>query len=157
MKTQRYTVEIDAPKEIVWQVMLSDKTYRIWTEVFCSGSHYIGDWSEGSKMLFLGPDESGKMGGMVSMIRENRSCDIISIEHIGIVNDDVEDTTSDAVLQWKGALEKYIFSDKDGNTKVLVEIDVADEYSEMFESMWPKALQKLKEVAEQYHTSQINA
>jgi len=27
-------------------------------------------------------------------------------------------------------------------------MDTADEYREMFQSMWPKALQKLKELAE---------
>ncbi len=156
MKTQNYTVEIEAPKEVVWQVMLSDKTYRIWTEAFCSGSHFVGDWSEGSKMLFLGPDESGKMGGMVSKIKENRSCDVISIEHLGIVNDGVEDTTSDAVLQWKGAIESYTLTDLGDKTKVQVDIDVADEYTELFETMWPKALQKLKDVAEQYHASHLN-
>jgi len=37
------------------------------------GSHYIGDWSKGSKILFLGPNENGEMGGMVSRIKKTRN------------------------------------------------------------------------------------
>ena len=33
--------------------MLDDKTYRIWTEAFMAGSHYVGDWNQGSEILFL--------------------------------------------------------------------------------------------------------
>ena len=37
---------------------------------------------------------------------------------------------------------------KDGKTELLVDMDINDEYKEMFEGMWPNALQKLKELAE---------
>lgn len=87
MEKLNFSIAINAPKEKVYDTMLQDKTYRIWTESFAKGSHYVGDWSKGSKILFLGPDEKGKMGGMVSRIKENRLHEYISIEHLGIVND----------------------------------------------------------------------
>ena len=40
------------------------------------------------------------------------------------------------------------FIDKNGNTEVLVDLDIADEWKEMFEGLWPKALAKLKEMCE---------
>jgi hypothetical protein len=121
----------------------------VWTEVFSAGSHYVGDWSKGSKILFLGPDPTtGKLGGMVSRIKENRLHEYLSIEHLGMVRDGIEDTTSDAVKAWAGAHENYTFKKENGATEVLVDIDIADELKEMFEGMWPKALQKLKELAE---------
>jgi hypothetical protein len=46
------------------------------------------------------------------------------------------------------AFENYTFKEKNGTTEVIVEMDINDEYKEMFEGMWPKALQKLKELAE---------
>lgn len=129
--------------------MLGEDTYRKWTEVFASGSHYKGDWKKGSKILFLAPDESGKMGGMVSRIKENRKYQFISIEHLGIIENGKEDTSSEAVEEWAGALENYTFKEQNGKTKVLVEMDTDEEYEEMFQDMWPKALQKLKELSEQ--------
>ena len=76
MQKLKFSIEINATKEKVWNTMLEDKTYRIWTEVFSKGSHFIGDWSKGSKILFLGPNENGEMGGMVSRIKENKLTNI---------------------------------------------------------------------------------
>jgi len=148
MQKLNFSIVINASKEKVWNTMLEDKTYRIWTEVFSKGSHFIGDWSKGSKILFLGPNENGEMGGMVSRIKENKLYEYISIEHLGVVENGKEDTTSDAVKQWAGSLENYTFKNKDGKTELLVDMDINDEYKEMFEGMWPKALQKLKEISE---------
>ncbi|HCY76788.1 MAG TPA: ATPase [Ignavibacteriales bacterium] len=148
MQKLKFSIEINAPKEKVWDSMLEDKTYRIWTEAFSSGSHYVGAWDKGSKILFLGPNEKGIMGGMVSRIKENRKHEYISIEHLGIVHDGVEDTTSDAVKPWAGSLENYTFKNLNGKTELLVDIDINDEYKDMFNDMWPKALQKLKELSE---------
>lgn len=143
-----FNIDINAPKEKVWNTMLEDKTYREWTEVFSPGSHYVGSWDKGSKILFLGPNEQGIMGGMVSRIKENRLYEYISIEHLGVVQEGKEDTTSDEIKQWAGSFENYTFKDKNGKTELLVDVDINDEYREMFEGLWPKALQKLKEIAE---------
>ncbi len=148
MQKLNHSIIINAPKDKVWHTMLDNDTYREWTEVFHVGSHYVGDWSEGSKILFLGPDENDKMSGMVSKIKENRPYEYISIEHIGIVADGKEDTSSKEAKDWAGALENYTFKEMDGKTEVMVDVDTDDEFVEMFQEMWPKALQKLKELAE---------
>ena len=151
MHKLHFSIVINAPKATVWKTMLDDATYRVWTEAFTPGSHYVGNWSKGSKMLFLGPDPStDKMGGMVSRIKENRLHEFISIEHLGEVKDGREDTTSEAVEAWAGALENYTFKEKNGKTELLVDLEgIVDEFKEMFESMWPKALQRLKALAEE--------
>jgi hypothetical protein len=139
---------INAPKEKVWKTMLSQDSYRAWTETFMPGSHYVGDWSQESKILFLAPGESGEMSGMVSRIRENRLYEFISIQHLGEVHEGKEDTLSEEGRRWSGALESYTFKAIDGATQVSVETDTVDEFEEMFQNAWPKALQKLKELAE---------
>lgn len=150
MQKLHFKIDINAPIEKVWDTMLEDKTYRVWTAPFNEGSYYMGDWSKGSKILFLGPNpETGKEGGMVSRIKDNRKHEFISIEHLGMFHDGVEDTTSDAVKSWAGSLENYTFKDHNGKTEVLVDMDINEDYKEMFEGMWPKALQKLKEISEQ--------
>jgi len=148
MQKLNFKIEINSPKEKVWKTMLEDKTYRIWTETFSKGSYFIGDWSKGSKILFLAPNDTGEMSGMVSRIKENKLHEYISIEHLGVVENGKEDTTSDAVKPWAGSLENYTFKDKNGVTEILVEMDSNEEYAEMFADMWPKALQKLKEISE---------
>jgi hypothetical protein len=149
MKKLHFSIVIDLPKKKAWHTMLDDASYRDWTSAFNPGSYYFGDWSEGSKMLFLGPDpETGTEGGIVSRIAENREYEFISIEHLGLVKDGVEDTTSELARQWAPAYEQYTFRDREGATEVQVDIEVMDDYASMFEETWPRALSRLKELGE---------
>lgn len=140
---------INAPKEKVWDTMLNDATYREWTSAFNPGSYYKGSWEEGSKILFLGPDQNGGAeGGMVSRIAENRLHEFISIEHLGVVQDGVEMTEGELVEQWAGVHENYTFTDKDGGTELTIDLDITEEEKANMEAMWLKALEKLKQISE---------
>jgi len=144
------SIFINAPREKVWETMLNQDTYRQWTRVFNPTSRFEGDWSESSKMIFLGTDDKGENeGGMVSRIAENRLYEYISIEHLGMIKDGVEDTESEEVKPWAHSFENYTFVEKDGGTEVLVDQDMGEEYIKEFEEMWSKALQRLKELAEE--------
>jgi hypothetical protein len=149
MKKLHFSIFINAPKEKVWHAMLDDASYREWTTAFNPGSYYKGDWNEGSKILFLGPNpEGGGEAGMVSRIAENRPYEFLSIEHLGIVKDGVEDTESEEAKKYAPAFENYTFVEKDGGTEILVDMDSDEEMAPMFENMWPEALKKLKGLAE---------
>jgi len=129
--------------------MLDDETYRQWTAAFNEGSYYKGSWEKGSKILFIGPDpETGREEGMVSRVAENRPYEYLSIEHLGIYKDGVEDTESEEAKKWAPAYENYTFVEKDGGTEVIIDQDIEDEYVEMFNKMWPDALERLKTIAE---------
>jgi hypothetical protein len=41
-------------------------SYEQWTALFNPTSSYEGNWQQGEKMLFIGVDEKGEKGGMVS-------------------------------------------------------------------------------------------
>lgn len=151
MQKIHFSIQINAPKEKVWDTMLQDATYRVWTEPFNPGSYYQGSWEEGSEIRFLGCDDDGNpnAGGMFSRIKENRLHEFISIEHIGMIDGEGNiDTTSEMVKKWTPAFENYTFNEVDGVTEVLVDLDVADEHKNMFDESWPKALQVLKELSE---------
>lgn len=143
MEKLHFSIIINAPNKKVWETMLGHDTYKIWTNVFGPGSYFVGDWSEGSKMLFLAPGENGKLSGMVSKIKEKKAYEYLSIEHIGEVEDGKEKVT-----EWSGALENYTFKNINGKTEVLVDVDMNEEFKELFQDIWPKALNKLKELAE---------
>ncbi len=149
MQKKQFSIFINAPKEKVWDTMLGEATYREWTTVFHEGSYFVGNWEKDSKMLFLGPEDKGDgEGGMVSIVRENRKNEFVSLEHVGMISNGVEDTTSDEVKKWTPAFENYSFVEKDGGTEVVVDIDINEEYQAMFEGIWPKALELLKTISE---------
>lgn len=74
MKKLEFRIEINASAQKVYEAMLglNDKsTCEYWTATFNPTSTYEGSWTKGSKILFVGVDESGKKGGMVSEVVEN--------------------------------------------------------------------------------------
>ena len=144
MEKTSFTISIDAPKEKVWSILWDDATYREWTSVFAEGSKAETDWKKGSKVLFL----DGKGEGMVSTIAENIPNEFMSIKHLGVVHNGIEDTESDKIKEWAGAMENYTLKSIDGKTNLIVEMDINDEYKDYFMKTWPKALEKLKEIAE---------
>jgi hypothetical protein len=158
MQKLHFSIEINAPREKVWDTMLGEATYKEWTVPFNPGSYFKGTWEKGSKILFMGPNpETGEEGGMVSRIAENKPHEFLSIEHLGILKNGVEDTTSEEAKKWAPAYENYTFNHKKGpstnsgqaTTELLIDIDVVDEFVNDFNQMWPTALQKLKNLAEQ--------
>jgi uncharacterized protein YndB with AHSA1/START domain len=149
-----FSIIINAPCEKVWDIMLSDVAYRQWTDVFNPGSYFKGSWEEGSRILFLGPNPDGSgEGGMVSCIKESRIHEFVSIEHVGVINNGVEDTTSEEAKKWSSMYENYTFTKKGAETQLDVDIEMPSNpeskaMKEIFEGMWPKALLKLKEICE---------
>ena len=139
-----FSVRIQATRPHVWRVMLDDPTYRVWTRPFCAGSYYEGSWDEGARIRFLSPEG----GGMVAQIAANRLHEFISIRHLGIIQDGVEDTDSAAVKAWGPAFENYRFRDVDGATEVSVECDTSPEFEDYLRDAWPKALAALRELCE---------
>jgi uncharacterized protein YndB with AHSA1/START domain len=144
MTRLQFSTTINAPKEIVWRTMLDDETYRKWTSAFQEGSHAVTDWKAGSKALFLAPDGSG----MVSRVAEHRPNEFLSLEHVGIVKNGVEDLASDEVKQWVGARENYRIREQAGRVTLTIEMDTVEDHKQYFEDTWPKALAALKELSE---------
>ena len=124
------------------------KTYEAWTTAFQPGSTYEGTWEKGAKILFVGPDDKGGRGGMVARILENKPNEFVSIHHYGLVSGDKEITKEPEVKKWAGAHENYAFKENNGTTTVTVDIDVVDDFVEMFSTMWPNALNKLQQLVE---------
>ena len=79
---------------------------------------------------------------------EKKPAEFMSFKHLGVVKDGVEDTTSDEVKQWAGAEENYSLKPVNGNTELTVQIDINDEWKDYFVTTFPKALDKVKELAE---------
>lgn len=144
MKKIELSTVINAPKEKIWDVLLSDKTYRQWTAAFHPGSYAEGDWSEGSQMLFKGPDGSG----MISKVAVHKPFEIISLEHTGVLKNGVEDKDSKEAQEWSGSTETYTLTPADGGLKFNVVQDIGVDYYDEFAAMWHKALQNLKALSE---------
>lgn len=151
MEKLQFKISINAPAAKVYDMMLgiSDKSnYEAWTALFNPTSSYEGTWTKDSKMLFVGQDENGEKGGMVSRVIENIPSNFVSIQHYGLVQGSVEVTEGPDVEKWANGFENYSFEEKDGTTSVVVDLDTTAEFVEYMNEAYPSALDKLKEICE---------
>jgi uncharacterized protein YndB with AHSA1/START domain len=144
MEKINFSISINAPKEKVWSTLWDDETYRKWTSAFSPTSYAQSDWKEGSKILFL----DGQGSGMVSKIETLRPNEFMSFKHLGEVKNGVEDTESERVKAWAGGFENYTLKETDGKTELVVDLDMQEEFKDMFMQMFPKALEQVKQLSE---------
>jgi len=138
------SIEIKAPREHVWDVLLQDTFTRIWYAEFSPGTHAQTDWNVGSTVLIS--DSSGH--GLSSMITANIPLETLSIEHHAVIVNGKENRESSDSKKWRGCTEAYRLSGRDGKTTMTIEQVLPEEYLKLFSVLWDKALRKIKELAE---------
>ena len=151
MHKLKFNISINAPVNKVYDTMLGiskKSTYEQWTALFNPTSTYEGSWDKGSKILFIGVDENGEKGGMVSKIIENIPNQLVSIQHYGLLKANEEITTGPEVEKWANGFENYTFTENNDTTTVTVNIDITEEFLTYMNETYPKALNKLKEICE---------
>ena len=149
MEKLQFKKEINAPVSQVFDVMLgitNKSTYEQWTALFNPTSTYEGSWTKGSKIFFIGTDDKGETGGMVSEIFDNIPNKFISIRHYGLIKADVEITEGPEVEKWANGFENYTFEENSGTTIVTVDLDTTEDFLSYMNETYPKALDKLKDI-----------
>jgi hypothetical protein len=152
MKKLQFDIKINAPVDKVYDVMLgisNISTYEQWTSLFNPTSTYEGSWNKGDKIHFIGVDENGEKGGMVSEIAENILNRFVSIRHYGLLKGDKEITEGPEVEKWACGFENYTFDEINGMSVLSVEVDTPDDFVDYMNQSYPLALVKLKEICEQ--------
>jgi uncharacterized protein YndB with AHSA1/START domain len=145
MKTITKSIFINAPKSKVWEVLISDQYTPEWYSVFSEGSHVETDWQVGNKAVFS--DASG--GGMVTRIIENKPEEMLSLQYIGLVKNGKEDVTSAEAAKYAGGKETYSLFELNNGTQLDVSSDMTEEIFNEMSATWDKALDKVKQLAEE--------
>jgi hypothetical protein len=149
MKKLTLDILINTSPEQVWDSIVNDTKYRAWTTVFQESSCFEGGWNKGDAIRFVAFDNEGVKQGMISEIAESIYPNYISIKHLGYITNGVEDISSEAVKKWAPSFENYTFEKINNNTtRFQLDMDVTEEYYDMFLKLWPPALTKLKEISE---------
>ncbi len=152
MTKLQFKVSINAPVSKIYDIMLgisNKSTYEQWTAIFNPTSSYEGNWDKGNKILFIGVDEKGEKGGMVSKIVENIPNQFVSIQHYGLVQGGKEITEGPEVEKWANGFENYTFEENKGITTLIVDLDTTEDFEAYMNETYPNALNKLKELCEQ--------
>ena len=145
MKPLHFSVDINAPRDRVWQVLWNDDTYPEWTSAFGPGSRAVSDWQQGSRIQFL----DGEGHGMEAVIEKLVPNEFMSFKHLAVIQHGEVQALDERTREWSGDHENYTLFERDGVTTVKVDLEAPEEYVDMFSDKFPQALRRLKEVAEE--------
>jgi uncharacterized protein YndB with AHSA1/START domain len=148
MQTLQQSIDINAPKEKVWEVLWSTETFKNWAGIIDEGTYIQGDLKEGEEVNFIGNNDSGIRYGITSRIEKlipNEYMLFTRINDIMVHNDG---TIENREKQWAGGIESYHLEESNGNTKLTIIQDTPDELVEYFSSKIPLVLDRIKELSE---------
>jgi uncharacterized protein YndB with AHSA1/START domain len=142
MKKLQFSVEINAQKEQVWKTLWTDKTFRDWANNIDEGMYLLGEMKEGNEVQFVSP-LSGY--GVTSLIEKLDPNEYILFRHLADTEDHGQKEREN---EWSGGHESYSLKEHKDCTTLTVELDAPEEQVETFEQRMPKALDRVKTLAE---------
>lgn len=138
----KFSVEIQATKEVVWNTLWQDKTFREWAGLIDPGTYMVGELKQGSEVQFISAENGYGVTSLVEHITPN---EFLLLRHEA----DTKDTgKQERAKEWTGGTESYTLTQNSDTTTLTVAFDVPAEMEDYFNDAYPKALQKLKELAE---------
>lgn len=143
MKEMHFQVEIDAPRERVWDTLWNDETFRQWAGIIDSGTYMKGDLAEGKEVQFISSENGYGVTSLVEKLAEN---ELLILKHSKDTKDSGERAREN---EWTGSTERYELTEGNGTTILTATFDVPTEMESYFKTAYPKALEKVKVLAEQ--------
>lgn len=142
MKKLKFSIEIKASREKVWNTLWKDKTFREWASVIDPETYMVGDLKEGNEIQFI---SSHGGYGVTSKVLKLVVGEFLLLRHHA---DTQEEGKREREKQWTGGEQSYSLREKDGTTTLTVAFDVPPELEEYFKVNYPKALERVKILAE---------
>lgn len=137
----QFRVEISATKERVWDTLWQDETFREWAGIIDPGTHMVGELKEGNEVQFI----SANGYGVTSLVEKLAANDFLLLRHHADTQDEGK---QERKKEWTGGAESYSLAENDGTTTLTAAFDVPPELEEYFKVNYPKALGRVKVLAE---------
>ncbi len=142
MQEMKFQTAINATKERVWDTLWQDATFRQWAGLIDPETYMVGELIEGQEVQFI---SAANGYGVTSLVEEVTPGEYLLLQHEADTQDSGNDTRE---KQWTGGKEVYELLENDGVTTLTITFDVPGELEEIFNVSYPKALARIKELAE---------
>ncbi|MFA5800845.1 MAG: SRPBCC domain-containing protein [Thermoleophilia bacterium] len=142
MQKMKFSIEIIAPRENVWKTLWENESFRDWASIVDEGTYMVGEMKAGNKVQFI---SSVSGYGVTSLIEKLVPNEFAVFRQM---TDTKESGEQEREKEWAGGTESYSLAEKDGVTTLTVEFDVPRGQEETFKVRFPKALERVKILAE---------
>lgn len=147
MKTLKYSIQINKPRELVFNKLFEQSVYTKWAEAWGEGMAYAGEWKEGEHITFFDKVQ----GGTKAVVEAYKPYEHIKLKHVSMVDPQLNEVEpmDETMKKWIGSLEQYFFyEDGDDQTTLEAVAETDEAFQEMMDGAWPKALKIIKEACE---------
>lgn len=142
MKQMQFTVDINASKQRVWDTLWQDKTFRDWAGLIDPRTYMVGELKQGNEVQYISA-ENGY--GVTSLVQELIPNEFLLLKH----QLDTQDSgKQEREKEWTGGEESYRLTGNNGATSLTATFDVPPEMEDYFNVHYPKALDRVKVLAE---------
>lgn len=142
MKEIQFSIEINASKERVWATLWEDVTFRDWANIIDEGTYMKGELKEGNEIQFI---SSVNGYGVTSLIEKLNLNEFVLFRHSA---DTKNSGQQEREKEWTGGTESYSLTEKNGVTTLIIKTDAPQDLEETFNTRVPKALERIKTLAE---------
>ena len=142
MQKQQFSIEIKATRERIWNILWEDKALRDWGNIIDEGLYMVGEMKEGNVVQFI---SSVSGYGVTSLIEKLIPNEFASFRQMADTKDGGK---QEREKEWTGGTESYSLVGKNNITILRVNIDVPLGLEEIFMVRFPKALERVKFLAE---------
>lgn len=144
MQNIQHSIEINASKEKVWEVLWDDQTLRDWANIIDEGTYMEGKLQEGNEVNFIGASGFGVTSRVEKLIPYKH----VSFRQIADIKIGKDGAIEKRDKQWTGGIESYELEEINAKIKLSVTQDVPEELTEYFKTKYPQALERVKVLAE---------
>ncbi len=138
----KFSIEIKAPRNKAWNTLWDDKTFRDWGNIIDEGQYMVGEMKQGNEVQFI---SSVSGYGVTSLIKKLIPNEFVLFWQMA---DTKESGEQKREKEWTGGKESYSLVENDSVTTLTVELDVPRGQEETFKVRFPKALERVKSLAE---------
>ena len=141
MITLHFSINIKKDAQAIWKILWHDKTYRLWAGDFSKGSYAESDWKEGSRVEFY--NSRGLRSEAIIETRKENEAMIFRFDGLPEACSKINENGK--IISYK----KYILKPIGDITMLSVYLDIDEEREPYYLENYPKALDKIKQLAEQ--------
>ena len=142
MKELVFEININKPKEVVWNILWDDLSFRDWANNIDEGTYLKGDLVEGNEIQFI---SSVNGYGVTSLVAELIPNQYILFKHAADTQNTGAETRD---KQWTGGSESYTLVEENNSTLLTIRSEIPEELVDYFNQAMPIALNRIKELAE---------
>ncbi len=138
MAKLHYNIILNNNVEFMFDKLFASSEYEEWTKAFAEHNTMTGSLAKGEVVHFY----DGNKNGMKAKVTEYDINKLIEFTYLSEISDGVE-----TIFEDESNYERYIFTSlQDEMVKIEVQLDIPEQYFEMMEDMWAKAVDLIHDV-----------